>query len=132
VTYVDTSAFLALLKNDSEGAAMLAMIHAAASPFTSVVSKVETGIAYGRLIGDYSRGAQLVDQLVDRAEIEVRSLSDEVYFDVTRAYIRYGKVSQHPAGLNLGDCFSYAVARRERAKLLFAGSDFERTDLPYN
>ena len=46
-----------------------------------------------------------------------------------QAYVRYGKGTGHPAGLNFGDCFSYAIARRRNLPLLYKGDDFARTDL---
>jgi ribonuclease VapC len=45
------------------------------------------------------------------------------------AFARYGKGRGHPAQLNLGDCFAYAVARDRRVPLLFKGNDFSQTDI---
>ena len=46
------------------------------------------------------------------------------------AFSRYGKGRGHPAQLNLGDCFAYAVAKNHRTALLFKGADFDKTDIP--
>lgn len=53
----------------------------------------------------------------------------DLFEDVLQAYVRYGKGTGHPAGLNFGDCFSYAIARRRNLPLVHKGDDFARTDL---
>lgn len=129
MTYVETSAVVAVLLEEPGSAAVLAQIHAAPLTVTSVVSKVEMAVSIGRAIKNYTRGAELVDDFLVRAGVKVLPVTTDIYGDVVRAYARYGKGSGHPAKLNFGDCFSYAVAKRESAQLLFVGNDFSRTDL---
>ena len=63
-------------------------------------------------------------------ELSIRFVAmDEAAFEIAAdAYARFGK-GRHPAGLNMGDCFAYAVARAQGARLLFKGGDFGRTDI---
>ncbi|WP_051913540.1 type II toxin-antitoxin system VapC family toxin [Thermus caliditerrae] len=60
--------------------------------------------------------------------LEVLPLTKEPYREAVWAHARYGK-NRHPAGLNLGDCLSYAVARVEGEPLRYKGEDFRKTDL---
>ena len=69
------------------------------------------------------------DELIDAAAIEIVPV-DAVLARVARqAYRDYGKGSGHPAGLNFGDCFAYALARSEGEPLLCKGDDFVHTDI---
>ena len=121
---VDTSAIVAILLEEDEGAAFRARIEAAGGALVSAVSAVELAAVAAR-----------DDALFDAA----RSLLNEPYVAVepvdvlqvaiaSDAYRRFGK-GRHPAGLNLGDVFSYALARARRLPLLFKGDDFSRTDV---
>jgi ribonuclease VapC len=66
---------------------------------------------------------------VETAAIRVVPVTDSDAETALDAFARYGKGQGHPAQLNLGDCFAYAVARNHRAAMLFKGGDFARTDL---
>jgi len=57
-------------------------------------------------------------------------LSDREAETALTAFSRYAKGRGHPAQLNLGDCFAYAVAKNQRTSLLFKGEDFDKTDIP--
>ena len=73
-------------------------------------------------------GAHELDLLLYRAGIEVVTV-DQDQAEIARiAWRRFGK-GRHPAGLNYGDCFAYALAKSRRAPLLFTGNDFARTDI---
>ncbi len=60
--------------------------------------------------------------------VEIEPVDEAIAVQVADAYARWGK-GAHPAGLNFGDCFAYACARRLGASLLFVGNDFARTDV---
>jgi ribonuclease VapC len=68
------------------------------------------------------------DDLVVEAELSVEPVTEQQAHVTRRAYRDFGKDSGHPAGLNFGDCFSYALARTGEA-LLFKGDDFSQTDI---
>jgi ribonuclease VapC len=62
--------------------------------------------------------------------VAVVPISPEAASTALSAFSRFGKGTGHPAQLNLGDCFAYAVARDRKTSLLFKGDDFRRTDIP--
>lgn len=70
-----------------------------------------------------------LDDLVALARIETVPVSAEHVRIARAAYRDFGKGSGHPAGLNFGDCFAYALARAEHEPLLFVGDDFAHTDV---
>ena len=78
------------------------------------------------------RGAPLladaIDALVQRRGIEIVPLDADLARESRAAFIRYGK-GRHPAGLNFGDCVSYALARSRGLPLLYKGGDFAKTDV---
>ncbi len=88
---------------------------------------VEVSIAVEARFG--AEGVRDLDMYIDRAGIEIAAVDIEQGKLARRAYSRYGK-GQHPAGLNFGDCFSYALAMVRGEPLLFKGSDFSQTDVP--
>ncbi len=122
---VDTSALIAILFDEPERPAFASAIDAAADPKVSAVTRVEAMMVYlGRRQSDPADVIALVDILglktidVDRAQAD-RALD---------AFTRFGK-GRHPARLNLGDCFVYALAASLNEPLLFKGSDFLKTDI---
>ena len=74
------------------------------------------------------QAAEDVRALVDRLGLAVEPFTPAQAEIAASAYARYGKGSKHPAGLNFGDCFSYALAKASGLPLLFKGEDFARTD----
>ena len=122
---VDTSALIAILFDELEKSAFASAIDAAADPKVSAVTRVETMMVYlGRRQSDPSDVIALVDILglktvdVDRTQAD-RALD---------AFARFGK-GRHPARLNLGDCFAYALSATLNEPLLFKGGDFLKTDI---
>jgi len=122
---VDTSALIAILFDESEKLAFANMIDKAADPKVSAVTRVEAMMVYlGRRRNESSDVLDLIEILglktvdVDRAQAD-RALD---------AFARFGK-GRHPARLNLGDCFAYALAATLGEPLLFKGNDFGRTDI---
>jgi ribonuclease VapC len=78
---------------------------------------------------DFPRGARQIDDFLSLVEPEIVPF-DMVHVSVARAaYDTYGRGSHHPANLNMGDCFSYALAKTRRLPLLFKGDDFIHTDI---
>lgn len=73
-------------------------------------------------------GGRELDLLLYRAGIEVVALDQDQAEIARSAWRRFGK-GRHPAALNYGDCFAYALAKRQRAALLFTGNDFTQTDI---
>ena len=123
---VDSSAVLAVLFNEPERDAFADALSAAAVRLMSSVNVLEAAVVVLSRKGTH--GAREFDLLLHRAEIEVVPFTSDHLRLARDAYERYGK-GRHPAGLNLGDCCAYALARYTGETLLFKGSDFPRTDV---
>jgi ribonuclease VapC len=122
---VDTSALIAILFDEGEKAAFASAIDTAADPKISAVTRMETAmVCLGRSKSELNDVLDLIDILglktieIDRAQAD-RALD---------AFVRFGK-GRHPARLNLGDCFAYALAATLNEPLLFKGGDFLKTDI---
>jgi ribonuclease VapC len=126
---IETSAIVAILLNEPEHEHLLGEIVADPKPTTSIVNAVEAALGVGKQINDYKRAGELVEEFLDNTHTEVQGIPADLYRDIVETYVRYGKGTGHPAKLNFGDCFSYAMAKRLRVPLLYKGTDFSRTDL---
>ena len=123
---VDSSAVLAILFNEPERDLFSDALAAGGVRLMSSVNALETAVVVSSRKG--SDGAREFDLLLHRAEFEVVSFTPDHLRLARDAYERYGK-GRHPAGLNLGDCCAYALARHTGYPLLFKGDDFPRTDV---
>lgn len=127
VLVVDTSAVVALLKNEPGWETLATRLHAAPSRVLSVASWVELSLVVAGRRGDEA-ALELLDRFLQTAAIELRPVDEPQARLARAAFLRFGK-GRHPAGLNFGDCFSYALARTLDAPLLFVGDDFSQTDV---
>jgi len=123
---VDTSALLAILQDEPERRSFNEALESADSRLVSVATLVEISIIIESRYG--AEGLRDLDLLIERAGIELVSVDVEQARAARSAYSRFGK-GRHPAALNFGDCFSYALARVLGEPLLFKGDDFSQTDL---
>ena len=123
---IDTSAILAILQDEPERRAFNEAIEAADARRLSVVSFVELSIVIDTRFG--AAGQRDLDLLLERAGVELVSVDLEQARAARRAFSRFGR-GRHAAGLNFGDCFSYALAHVLGEPLLFKGDDFSRTDV---
>ena len=123
---VDTSALLAILFDEPERHAFNEAVEAAPSRAMSVANLLETFLVIESRFG--AEGARDLDQLVERAGIELVGVDLEQVGIARRAFSRFGK-GHHRAGLNFGDCFAYALAKSLGEPLLYKGDDFARTDV---
>ncbi len=123
---LDSSALLAILQNEPERRIFNEAIEAAETCVLSVASWIEVSIIVETRFG--AEGLQTFDRFIDRAGIELAAVDFEQAKVAREAYHRFGK-GRHPAALNFGDCFSYALARVRGAPLLFKGRDFAQTDI---
>lgn len=124
---IDTSALVAILFDEPDAGRFARAIAAAGRRLVSAANLLEAGIVIDNQIGP-TAGRQL-DALVERAAITVAAVSPEQVWVARQAYLDFGK-GNHPAGLNFGDCFAYALAKTTGDRLLFKGDDFSQTDLP--
>jgi ribonuclease VapC len=124
---VDSSALVAILRDEPEAARFLNVIASEDVCLLSSVTLLETSIVLAGRNGSDIAWIQL-DALIAASRMQIVP-QDEAQVSVARtAFLRYGK-GRHPAGLNLGDCASYALARQRGLPLLFKGGDFPKTDL---
>ena len=123
---IDTSAIVAILFMEHDGEYYENKIVDARTRRISVASLLEaTMVVEGR--GGISSGYGL-DAYLSKAEIETVPVTREQTEDARQAWRKYGK-GNHPAALNFGDCFSYALAKTTGEPLLFKGNDFAQTDI---
>ena len=124
---VDTSALVAILRQEPEQSSFAKILDDAETLRMSAATYLELSIVIGSR-RDSSMG-RMIDDLLDRFSIEIEPVTVEQALIALEAYRDYGRLSGHPANLNFGDCFSYALARAKREPILFKGDDFGHTDL---
>jgi ribonuclease VapC len=123
---IDTSALLAILLDEPERAAFNRSIVAAPSRVMSTATFLETSMVIESRFG--AGGLRDLDLFLERAGIELAAVDEDQARAARRAFSRFGK-GRHPAGLNYGDCFSYALASVLGEPLLYKGNDFVQTDI---
>ena len=126
---VDSSALVAILFGEAEADRFVDAIAEAEPRLISAANLLEAAIVVDNQLG-FAAGRQL-DRFVEQARIEIEPVTEEQVRIARQAYVDYGR-GNHPAGLNFGDCFAYALAKAAGEPLLFKGEDFARTDIrPY-
>jgi ribonuclease VapC len=124
---VDTSALVAIAFAEPEREAFLQAINRAGRALVSTVSVVETRmVVHGRR---GQRAVILIDDLLRQPPFEPVAPGPAETDAAYAAFVAYGKGSGHPAALNFGDVFSYALAKTQGLPLLFKGDDFAQTDI---
>jgi ribonuclease VapC len=123
---IDTSALLAILQNEPERRAFNEAIEAAETRFLSAASFVECSMIVESRYG--ADGVRDLDLFIAKAHLEPVAVDVEQADLARQAFRTFGK-GRHPAGLNFGDCFSYALARSLTEALLYKGADFGRCDI---
>ena len=123
---LDTSAILAILQDEPERRLFNEAIEAAETRVLSTASFVECSLILESRYGP--DGVRDLDLFISKAQIILAPVDDEQANLARRAFREYGK-GRHSAGLNYGDCFSYALAVARNEALLFKGGDFSRTDV---
>jgi ribonuclease VapC len=123
---VDTSAILAILQNEPERRPFNEAIEAAEKRLLSAASFVESSIVIESRYG--ADGVRDLDLFIATAQIELIAVDVERAHLARQAFRLFGK-GRHPAGLNFGDCFSYALARSLAETLLYKGADFGKCDI---
>lgn len=123
---IDTSALLAILQNEPERRSFNEGIEVADRRLISAATYVECSMILESRYG--AEGVRDLDHLVARAQITIVPVDAEQARIARDAFRKYGK-GRHRAGLNFGDCFSYALSRALDQPLLFKGNDFPYTDV---
>ncbi|WP_046118987.1 type II toxin-antitoxin system VapC family toxin [Ensifer aridi] len=123
---IDTSAIVAIAFNEPEAETYEQKVVDAAGRFISAATVLELAIVIEARLGE--AGAAELDLWLYKAGVEIVAVDAEQIAVARRAWRTYGK-GRHPAGLNYGDCFSYALAKTRSEPLLYKGDDFSRTDI---
>ena len=124
---IDSSALLAILLDEPEAADFLRAIHGSPERRISAANFLETGIVLRR--GKVGRPQRLIEELIVALRISIVPVTEQQARAALKAFNIYGKGQRHPAGLNFGDCFAYALAKVCAEPLLFKGNDFTQTDI---
>ena len=124
---VDTSAIVAILLDESDAHVYAAALRGASPRLLSVVTRVELSCVIEGRKGE--KGRTELERFLAVLDGDIVAVSLQHAALAIEAFRTYGK-GRHPAALNIGDCFSYALARATGYPLLFKGHDFARTDLP--
>ncbi|MFC3075632.1 type II toxin-antitoxin system VapC family toxin [Shinella pollutisoli] len=127
--FVDASAIVAMMTNESDAVSLSARLMAARSRTTSPMALWEAAVAYARISRlDPNAALQEVQAYIHSLGITIMAMEGDLAAAAVDAYQRFGK-GRHPAGLNFGDCFAYAAAKRLGVPLLYKGDDFVLTDI---
>ncbi|MCX7365025.1 MAG: type II toxin-antitoxin system VapC family toxin [Alphaproteobacteria bacterium] len=128
--FVDASAIVAILNREPEADAFADSIEDSEAAVTSAIAIFEATLALCRIrhatVDDATAD---VEEFLNVARIRCVAIGPAEAKSALAAFARYGKGRGHPAQLNLGDCFAYAVARNQGIPLLFKGNDFANTDI---
>lgn len=123
---IDSSVLIAILSAEVEAEQFAESIADDSVRLLSAASLLETSIVIETRYG--KNGSTKLDELIHTGNIQVESVTAAQVAVARLAYRTYGK-GQHSAGLNFGDCFTYALAKVTGEPLLFKGNDFSQTDL---
>jgi ribonuclease VapC len=124
---VDSSAMVAMVRHEADAALFVKVIGEAGAPKMSTGSFLETAI-----VVDSRRDPvadRILDQICKQANIKFVPVDEHQLQIARQAYRDFGKGSGHPARLNFGDCFAYALAKALDEPLLHKGTDFSHTDV---
>ena len=123
---IDTSAVVAILRDEPERSTFNKAIEAADRPLLSVASFLEASMVIEARHGP--DGVRDLDLFIAKAGIDLVAVDSDQAYVARAAFRTYGK-GRHAASLNFGDCFAYALAKTTGEPLLFKGSDFSLTDI---
>lgn len=124
---LDTSAVITILRDEPEAPAFAKVIEEAVHRRMSAVNYVEAAVVI-----DGSRdpiASRRFDDLIREAQVIIEPVTEAQARIARQAYRDFGKSSGHPARLNFGDCFAYALAKETNEPILFKGGDFSHTDV---
>lgn len=136
--FIDSSAFMAILLGEPDAQGLLLKLASSRrKPVTSPIVRFEVVVSLARsrsggnkvTEADIELASERLDTLMQLLDCSTVMVTQATAQGALAAAAQYGKVSGHPAGLNMGDCFSYAGAKASHMPLLYKGDDFAETDL---
>lgn len=128
--FLDASAIVSILTLEDDHRPLASRLDVAESPVTSAVAVYEATLAVARKkqAGIETAGKE-VETFLQRVGVSVLPIDAGTARLALGAQAAFGKLAGHPARLNMGDCFAYAMAKQHGVPLLYKGDDFARTDL---
>ncbi|MGZ8219850.1 type II toxin-antitoxin system VapC family toxin [Methylomagnum sp.] len=123
---IDSSALISILLRESDYVSLREALAFAPKTVLSAPNWLESAIVIIKYLGHQGRAD--LDVLLETLGVEIYPVDVMLGQGAYDAWLRYGK-GRHPAGLNFGDCFSYALAKHLNKPLLFKGDDFSKTDI---
>ena len=128
--FVDASALVAILTDEPGGFDLAARLEAVPRRLTSGLAVYETVLAVRRKTNlGVAEAYSVVLAMLDASGIKIVAIAAAETAIAVEAFARFGKGRGHPAQMNMGDCFAYAVAKTNDVALLFNGDDFSKTDI---
>jgi len=124
---VDSSALMAIVLDEPDGDALLRTLSQTRDRKISAATWVEVHLVVDSLQQHPAVKSRFED-LMTRLRLDIIAVDEDMAWAARRANLTYGK-GRHPARLNFGDCFSYALAKQTGEPLLFKGNDFGQTDI---
>ena len=129
MVFIDASALIAVIAGEADAAELADLLEADPVRLCSAVSVWETVAGLCRSYTFSVPAARThVRRFLEAGKVRFVGIGEREFDGAAEAYAQYGK-GRYPAGLNMGDCFAYACARVNGAKLLFTGEDFAKTDV---
>jgi len=130
VIVIDSSAVIAIFRQEDDVPYYVRCIATDDDPIMSVVNILETSIVLRGLKKiPPDKAERWLDEFIETAGIRIEPVTQEQARAARSAHLRFGKGTGHDAALNYGDCFSYALAKEMNAPLLCKGNDFPKTDI---
>src|SRR5258708_21208514 len=127
--FVDASALVAIIAGENDGTSLTDRLDAAEQRYTAPIAIYEATLAMLRIRRTTSGAVTaLLDEFVTRSRIQIIPITAEICRLPVDSFARFGR-GNHPARLNMGDCFAYACARSLGVPLLCKGGDFPQTDI---
>jgi ribonuclease VapC len=125
---IDTSVVVAIVRREPGYRAYLDAMAGSDTRLISAANYVEAAIVLDQAADAVVRAT--LDDLLRELEIQIAPVSGEQARLARQAHHQFGRGRGHPAGLNFGDCFAYALARERNEPLLYKGDEFSHTDIP--
>jgi ribonuclease VapC len=127
--FVDASAMIAMIVGEGDADELADLLGADGQRLYSAVSVWETiaGLCW-TYVFSISSARTVAQSFIELNDLKLVSIGERELELATQAYAEFGK-GRHPAALNMGDCFAYACTKANRARLLFKGDDFTKTDI---
>lgn len=128
--FIDSSSLVAMLAPEDDGETYAKHLDASHGNMASPIVVYEAALALVRLRSmSISEALMIVLDHLQRARVELVAIDADAHVLALNAHERYGKGTGHPAQLNMGDCFSYALARANNLRILYKGNNFAQTDM---